>query len=75
MFPTAAATIELDPAGTKSLVMSAKVNQVLELILTIEGTSQKRSKEKDKDGNEVDATEVTKAVTLAGTRQYTQKMQ
>lgn len=62
VFPTAAATIELDPAGAESLVMSAKVNQGAGTYSNRWGTVE-TVKETDKDGNEVDA-EVTKAVTL-----------
>ena len=63
VFPTAAATIELDPAGTESLVMSAKVDQGAGTYSDRWGTVE-TVKETDKDGNEVDA-EVTKAVTLS----------
>lgn len=62
VFPTAAATIELDPAGAESLVMSAKVNQGAGTYSNRWGTVE-TVKETDKDGNEVNA-EVTKAVTL-----------
>lgn len=61
--PTAAATIELDPAGTESLVMSAKKDQGAGTYVDRWGTVE-TVKESDKDGNEVDA-DVTKAITLS----------
>lgn len=63
VFPTAAATIELDPAGTESLVMSAKADQGAGTYVDRWGTAE-TVKETDKDGNEVDA-KVNKAITLA----------
>lgn len=62
-FPTAESTIELDPTGTESLVMTAKVDQGAGTYVNRWGTVE-TIKEKNKDGNEVDM-EVTKAITLS----------
>lgn len=63
VFPTPAATIELDPVGTESLVMSAKSNQGSGTYANRWG-SVETVKEMAKDGSTVDA-EVTKAITLS----------
>lgn len=63
VFPTAAATIDLDPAGAESLVMSAKDGEGNGTFVDVWGDVE-TVKETDRNGVEVDA-EVNKAITLS----------
>lgn len=63
VFPAAAATIQLDPAGTESLVMSANANQGAGTYVERWGTAE-TVKEKDRNNAEVDV-DVNKAITLS----------